>query len=886
MRLAFALLAAAAAATAATGGVARLHTPSELSAAVCGAPGGALVAFNAAWCSHCKALAPELDAAAARVPPGVTVAAVDCTASPAVCADFDVRAYPTLLWLPPRTPAAQLRAAATRVTWPRTAGALAAFVARATAPHVARLPPLPAGGALEALGRHAVHAGADGVLFVALGPSGHGAAFAAAAAATRLDPPGGVGFAWSPSRLAALVGSQLRGGAGHSARCAALLEALHALGGGEGGPGAWGVVVRVEAAGFSRGAAAAARWAAPSLRHLAVSVFVPPGATDTSESDAALLQCDTGDAQAGSGVTSVTVALEAAPAASFGAPPPDAPTPAAAADAAAAAVAAPPHDAAALSAWVRARSQPTLPRASARTFEQLLQAASRAGKRLVLAVVDGGDVARWVAPPADSTGGGGGAPAAADSDVIDAARAAATSTASLGLRAPTGIGFGHFPPAAAAGGAPHSSGSSHGLPPAPRLPPPSLPFLSAVRSIAWEAATAPQPADDADASLRAYHYAYLDVAASSSRYEQWLLQFDIDSETGGDVDDAEWVWGDDVVEEGAAGANRAVGDGEGEEEGEDTAGDGLGEEGDEEGEERDEEEEEAGAATTSAQHALASEADARDAGDVGGGGQRGTAYFTPRLLVIDPEARVFYSDASVKEHDEVLTFLREVASGAAPARRGHLHGPLGVPALLLLPAGTHPWLAAAARALLPPHVRAALARVGLAAAPVLLQAAVAAAVALLLCCAFCWAVWRLVLVELLCARQPARRRRAAAQPTPTPHSHASAQDATLSEPHQPPTPPTTHWQHPVEEPGLSQLQPLKVLRPDDSASVEYDMSAQPTAGRAHSGGRRRPTLVTQLSDSALLSSGEDGSPPLSSSSSRSARSASVRRRRPAPHEAQ
>ncbi|XP_058260746.1 protein disulfide isomerase family A, member 8 [Hemibagrus wyckioides] len=55
-----------------------------------------LVKFYAPWCGHCKKLAPEFEAAAARLKGIATLAKVDCTSNTEVCGRFGINGYPTL----------------------------------------------------------------------------------------------------------------------------------------------------------------------------------------------------------------------------------------------------------------------------------------------------------------------------------------------------------------------------------------------------------------------------------------------------------------------------------------------------------------------------------------------------------------------------------------------------------------------------------------------------------------------------------------------------------------------------------------------------------------------------------------------------------------------
>ena len=65
------------------------------------AQGKHFVKFYAPWCGHCQRLAPTWDelAKSLEYEASVTIAKIDCTQHRPICQDFEVKGYPTLLWI-------------------------------------------------------------------------------------------------------------------------------------------------------------------------------------------------------------------------------------------------------------------------------------------------------------------------------------------------------------------------------------------------------------------------------------------------------------------------------------------------------------------------------------------------------------------------------------------------------------------------------------------------------------------------------------------------------------------------------------------------------------------------------------------------------------------
>lgn len=60
-----------------------------------------ILPFKAPWCGHCQKLAPTFEelARALEHESTISIAKLDCTEYRPICKDFDVKGYPTLLWL-------------------------------------------------------------------------------------------------------------------------------------------------------------------------------------------------------------------------------------------------------------------------------------------------------------------------------------------------------------------------------------------------------------------------------------------------------------------------------------------------------------------------------------------------------------------------------------------------------------------------------------------------------------------------------------------------------------------------------------------------------------------------------------------------------------------
>ena len=63
---------------------------------------GYMVKFYAPWCGHCKKLAPTWNQFADEQAGVINVGKVDCTeeTNKALCSQFNVKGYPTLLYFP------------------------------------------------------------------------------------------------------------------------------------------------------------------------------------------------------------------------------------------------------------------------------------------------------------------------------------------------------------------------------------------------------------------------------------------------------------------------------------------------------------------------------------------------------------------------------------------------------------------------------------------------------------------------------------------------------------------------------------------------------------------------------------------------------------------
>ncbi|GAB6021573.1 hypothetical protein CHUAL_004167 [Chamberlinius hualienensis] len=63
--------------------------------------GDHFIKFYAPWCGHCQKLAPTWDALAdsLKFDPTVRISKIDCTVYRPICQEFEVKGYPTLLWI-------------------------------------------------------------------------------------------------------------------------------------------------------------------------------------------------------------------------------------------------------------------------------------------------------------------------------------------------------------------------------------------------------------------------------------------------------------------------------------------------------------------------------------------------------------------------------------------------------------------------------------------------------------------------------------------------------------------------------------------------------------------------------------------------------------------
>lgn len=65
------------------------------------AKGHHFIKFYAPWCGHCQKLAPTWEqlANSLRNDDAVSISKIDCTLFRSICEQFEIKGYPTLLWI-------------------------------------------------------------------------------------------------------------------------------------------------------------------------------------------------------------------------------------------------------------------------------------------------------------------------------------------------------------------------------------------------------------------------------------------------------------------------------------------------------------------------------------------------------------------------------------------------------------------------------------------------------------------------------------------------------------------------------------------------------------------------------------------------------------------